>query len=53
MVPAVEEGSGGKHEAPPNKLEIVSMTLQDGEDLIVGKRLRQILNEAKNQAQRA
>ena len=53
MVPAVEEGSGGKHEAPKNKLEIVSMTLQDGEDLIVGKRLRQILNEAKNQAQRA
>ena len=53
LVPAVEEGSGGKHEAPKNKLEIVSMTLQDGEDLIVGKRLRQILNEARNQAQRA
>jgi L-seryl-tRNA(Ser) seleniumtransferase len=48
LVSAVVEGSGsGKHEAPKNKLEIVSMTLQDGEDLIIGKRLREILGAAK------
>jgi L-seryl-tRNA(Ser) seleniumtransferase len=48
LVPAVEEGAGdSKHEAPKNQLEIVSMTLQDGEDLIVGKRLREILSTAK------
>jgi L-seryl-tRNA(Ser) seleniumtransferase len=47
MVAAVEEGSGGKHEAPPNQLEIISMTLQDGEDLIVGRRLREILSAAR------
>jgi L-seryl-tRNA(Ser) seleniumtransferase len=47
MVPAVEEGHTRKHEAPPNQLEIISMTLQDGEDLIVGKRLRDILGAAR------
>lgn len=47
LVPAVEEGIGGKHEAPKDQLEIVSMTLQDGEDLIIGKRLREILSNAK------
>jgi uncharacterized pyridoxal phosphate-dependent enzyme len=48
LVPAVEEGAGDeKHEAPKNQLEIVSMTLQDGEDLIVGRRLREILSAAK------
>jgi L-seryl-tRNA(Ser) seleniumtransferase len=46
MVRAAEEGHDDKHEAPKNQLEIVSMTLQEGEDLIVGKRLREILNEA-------
>ena len=50
LVSAVEEGAGDfKHEAPKNQLEIVSMTLQDGEDLIVGKRLREILSTAKVQ----
>jgi hypothetical protein len=44
----VEEGSGsGKHEAPKDQLEIVSMTLQDGEELIIGRRLREILSAAK------
>jgi L-seryl-tRNA(Ser) seleniumtransferase len=47
MVSAVDEGDDGKHEAPKNQMEIVSMTLQDGEDLIVGKRLREILSAAK------
>ncbi len=52
MVPAVHEGGDEskqhkKHEAPKNRLEIVSMTLEDGEDLIVGRRLREILNTAR------
>ncbi len=32
------------------RLEIISMTLQPGEDLIVGNRLRQILNKARKQS---
>jgi L-seryl-tRNA(Ser) seleniumtransferase len=48
IVPAVVEGDDPKHEPPPNQLEIVSMTLQDGEDLIVGRRLREILKAARN-----
>jgi uncharacterized pyridoxal phosphate-dependent enzyme len=44
MVAAVSEGEDPKHEAPKNQLEIVSMTLQTGEDLIVARRLREILN---------
>lgn len=36
--------------ASPNRLQIVSMTLQQGEDLIVGNRLRQILQEAHEQS---
>lgn len=48
MVEAVEEGVGnGKHEPPKDQMEIVSMTLQDGEDLIIGRRLREILNAAR------
>jgi L-seryl-tRNA(Ser) seleniumtransferase len=49
IVPAVEEGGANdeKHQAPPNQLEIVSMTLEPGEDLIVGRRLREILNAAR------
>ena len=31
-------------------LQIISITLQPGEDLIVGSRLRQILNKARRQA---
>ncbi len=30
-----------------NKLQVVSMTLQSGEDLIVGRRLREVLNKAR------
>jgi uncharacterized pyridoxal phosphate-dependent enzyme len=44
MVAAVREGEDPKHEAPKNQLEIISMTLQTGEDLIVARRLREILN---------
>lgn len=50
MVPAVHEGGDDdkKHKAPPNRLEIVSMTLENGEDLIVGRRLRAILSGARS-----
>jgi seryl-tRNA(Sec) selenium transferase len=49
IVTAVEEGHHEKkHEAPPNQLEIISMTLNDGEDLIVGRRLREVLNAARS-----
>jgi hypothetical protein len=34
----------------PNPLQIVSMTLQPGEDLIVGNRLRQVLGKARKQS---
>lgn len=34
----------------PNPLQIISMTLQPGEDLIVGSRLRQVLNKARKQS---
>jgi len=49
LVPAVHEGYDPKTklEPRPNQLQIVSMTLQSGEDLIVGNRLRQILAEAR------
>lgn len=52
LVAAVHEGDDpkAKDEAPPNRLQIVSMTLQGGEDLVVGNRLRQILANARKQA---
>jgi L-seryl-tRNA(Ser) seleniumtransferase len=53
MVAAVREGEDPKHEPPKNQLEIVSMTLQAGEDLIVARRLREILNGARVKARLA
>jgi seryl-tRNA(Sec) selenium transferase len=52
LVPAVREGDDpkSKHEAQPNQLQIISMTLQAGEDLTVGNRLRQILENARKHA---
>jgi uncharacterized pyridoxal phosphate-dependent enzyme len=50
LVPAVDENKDLKHEPPKNQLEIVSMTLQDGEELIVGRRLRDTLNTARSRA---
>ena len=49
LVPAVHEGYDpkAKHEPRPNQLQIISMTLRSGEDLIVGNRLRQILVDAR------
>ena len=45
LVPAVEEPSPKSPRR--DVLQIVSMTLQPGEDLIVGRRLREILNNAR------
>ncbi len=56
LVPAVREGwqGGRKIESQPkreaNQLQIVSMTLKEGDDLIVGRRLREILNSARKAA---
>jgi L-seryl-tRNA(Ser) seleniumtransferase len=44
LVPAVQEGyEDPKAPKSRDRIEIVSMTLQPGEDLVVGKRLREIL----------
>jgi L-seryl-tRNA(Ser) seleniumtransferase len=48
MVAAVREGYPNPKEVKePNRMEIVSMTLQPGEELIVARRLREILNAAR------
>lgn len=49
LVPVVREGDDpkAKHQPHPNQLQIVSMTMQEGEDLTVGNRLRQILSDAR------
>ena len=53
FVPVVHEGSP-KHKGPAthrnNELQIVSMTLQEGEDLTVGQRIREILANARKNA---
>jgi uncharacterized pyridoxal phosphate-dependent enzyme len=52
LVPVVREGDDPKatHSPHPNKLQIVSMTLQEGDDLIVGQSLRRILSNARKQS---
>jgi uncharacterized pyridoxal phosphate-dependent enzyme len=51
LVPAVHEGDPkSQPQDEPNRLQIVSMTLQDGEELILGQRLRQILSAARKKA---
>ncbi len=54
LVPAVHEGAPAKgpRREDPNRLQIISMTLQEGEDLLVGKRLRDILSEARKKGQK-
>jgi hypothetical protein len=47
LVPAV---SGREPRSKVNHLQIISMTLQDGEDLIVGNSLRRILNKARKES---
>lgn len=49
LVPAVREGwQAGRKETQrrPDRLQVISMTLQDGEELIVGRRLKEILSKA-------
>ena len=51
IVPAVHEGyENPKTVKEADRIEIVSMTLQPGEDLVVGKRLREILSHARKAA---
>jgi L-seryl-tRNA(Ser) seleniumtransferase len=53
-------GVAGVHEGNPNKkelkepshLELVSMTIQPGEEIIVGRRLREVLLAARNASQK-
>ncbi len=49
LVPAVDEGDGKSAKTPrrADQIRIISMTILAGEDLIVGKRLRDILLAAK------
>jgi uncharacterized pyridoxal phosphate-dependent enzyme len=48
LVPAVREGNPSKKEIrEPDRLELVSMTIQPGEELTVGERLRAILARAR------
>jgi uncharacterized pyridoxal phosphate-dependent enzyme len=49
LVSAVSEHHDSKTPRQ-NKLQIISMTMQHGEELIVGRRLREILNAARKQA---
>jgi len=54
LVPAVEEGKPNPKEPRTNdQLQIVSMTLRPGEEMIVGRRLREILGAARKAAQAA
>jgi L-seryl-tRNA(Ser) seleniumtransferase len=52
LVPAVHEGADPKKSQTnhPNRLQIISMTLQPGEDLIVGNCLRRILEAARKRS---
>jgi hypothetical protein len=44
LVPAVREGNPNRKELKePDRLELVSMTIQPGEEIVVGQRLRAIL----------
>jgi L-seryl-tRNA(Ser) seleniumtransferase len=47
LVPAVEGHHDNKSLRENDRLQIISMTLQPGEDLIVGRRLREILSKAR------
>jgi len=47
----LRNNAAAQHKAGrPARLQIISMTLQPGEDLIVGNRLRRILNTARKQS---
>jgi L-seryl-tRNA(Ser) seleniumtransferase len=50
MVPFARPGGDNKTPRRRDQIRIISMTMQPGEDLVVGKRLRDILNEARKRA---
>lgn len=53
LLTTVQEGmpnNEGAHRSRPNRVSIISMTLQPGEDLIVGNRFRQVLNDARKKS---
>ena len=53
-VPGIHEGNPNKKELKePDHLELVSMTIQPGEEIIVGRRLRSILLAARSAAQKS
>ena len=50
LVPTVREGipkPDKKENNEPGRIELVSMTIQPGEEIIVGQRLREILSAAR------
>jgi len=50
-VPGVHEGDPKNPRPPrPDALRIISMTLQSGEEILVGRRLREVLNDARKNA---
>jgi L-seryl-tRNA(Ser) seleniumtransferase len=53
MVPFERRTGDNKTPRRADQIRIISMTLQPGEDLIVGRRLREILNEARKTPGRA
>ena len=53
-VPGIHEGNpNGKELKEPDHLELVSMTIQPGEEIIVGRRLRAILLAARSAARKS
>lgn len=51
LVKAVREGNPNRKEPkPPEHIELVSMTMKPGEDLIAGQRLREVLGAAQKKA---
>jgi len=51
LVKAVREGNPNRKEPkPPDHIELVSMTMKAGEDLIAGQRLREVLGAAQKKA---
>ncbi len=57
LVPAVHEGIQRPNRKAPrpkvDHIELVSMTMQDGEEMIVGKRLRELLGAAQKKGKSA
>ncbi len=50
-VPGAREGNPKAHESPEaDRLQIISSTMQPGEELLVARRLREVLREARNAA---